>query len=80
MGGCYFRSIVTFIKPKRTERKLTFIDGTENSDEQRKIAPMHIEPGLYLSIVDVVMVMNDKVQKRIDAQKFDYKGNHVSVF
>ena len=61
MGGCFFRSIVTFIVPKRTEGKLTFIDGTENSEEKRKIEPMHIEPGLYSNIVDVVVAMNDMV-------------------
>ena len=61
MGGCYFRSIVTFIVPKRTEGKLTFIDGTKNSEEKRKIEPMHIEPGLYSSIVDVVVAMNEMI-------------------
>ena len=30
-----------------TEEKLIFIDGRENPEEKRKIQPMHIEPGLY---------------------------------
>ena len=30
---------------------------------------MHIEPGLCPSIVDIVVAMNEKVRKRIGAQK-----------
>ena len=30
-----------------TEVKFTFVDGRENSEEKRKIVPMHIEPELY---------------------------------
>ena len=30
---------------------------------------MHIEPGFYPSIVDIVLAMNDKVRRRIGAQK-----------
>ena len=52
-----------------TEGKFTFIDGRESHEEKRKIQPMHIEPGLYLSFVDLNVAMNDKVQKRIGAQK-----------
>ena len=32
---------------------------------------MHIEPGWYPSIVDIVVAMNDKVRKRIVAQKYE---------
>ena len=62
-----------------TEGKFSFIDGQESPEEKRKIQPMHIEPGLYPSIVDLVVVMNDKVRKRIGAQKYDYNGIYVSV-
>ena len=30
-----------------TEGKFTFVDGRENSEENRKIVPMNIEPGVY---------------------------------
>ena len=30
-----------------TEGKFTFVDGRENSEEKRKIVPMHIDPELY---------------------------------
>ena len=62
-----------------TEGKFTFIDGRESPEEKRKIQPMHIEPGLYPSIVDIVVAMNDKVGKRIGAQKYEYNGIYVSV-
>ena len=62
-----------------TERKFTFIDGRESPEEKRKIQPMHIEPGLYPNIVDIVVAMNDKVRKRIGAQKNEYSGIYVSV-
>ena len=55
-----------------TEGKFVFIAGRESSDEKRKILPMNLEPGLYPSFVDVVVAMNDKVQKRIGAQKYEY--------
>ena len=42
-----------------TEGKFTFIAGRESPEEKRKIQPMHIEPGLYPSIVDIVVAMND---------------------
>ena len=79
MGGCYFRNIVPFFVPKVTEGKFTFIDGRESPEEKRKIQPMHIEPGWYPSIVDKVVAMNDKVRKRIEAQKNEYNGIYVSV-
>ena len=41
-----------------TEGKFTFIDRRESPEEKRKIQPMHIEPGLYPSIVDIVVAMN----------------------
>ena len=44
-----------------TEGKFTFVAGRENTEEKRKIVPMHIEPGLYPSILDKVLAMNDKV-------------------
>ena len=62
-----------------TEGKFTFIDGRESPEEKRKIVPMHIEPGLYPSIVDIVVAMNDKVRKRIGAQKYDDNGIYVKV-
>ena len=36
---------------------------------------MHIEPGLYPSIVDVVIALNDKIRKGIGAQKYEYNEN-----
>ena len=62
-----------------TEGKFTFVDGRESPEEKRKIQPMHVEPGLYPSIVDIVVAMNEKVRKCIDAQKYDYNGIYVSV-
>ena len=47
--------------------------------KKKKNQPMHIEPGLYPSIVDIVVAMNDKVRKRIGAQKYEYNGIYVSV-
>ena len=40
---------------------------------------MYIEPGLYPSIVDIIVAMNDKVRKRIDAQNHEYNEIFVSV-
>ena len=40
---------------------------------------MHIEHGLYPSIVDIVVAMIDKVRIRICAQKYEYNGVYVSV-
>ena len=62
-----------------TEGKFTFIDGRESPEEKRKIQPMHIDPGLYPSIVDIVVAMNNKVRNRIGAQKYEYNGIYVSV-
>ena len=45
-----------------TEGKFSFVDGRESPEEKRKIQPMHVEPGLYPSIVDIVVAMNDKVR------------------
>ena len=53
-----------------TEGKFTFVDGRESPEEKRKIQPMHVEPGLYPSIVDIFVAMNDKVRKRNGAQKY----------
>ena len=47
--------------------------------EKRKIQPMHIEPGFYPSIVDIVVATNDKVRKPIGAQKHEYNRIYVSV-
>ena len=44
-----------------TERKFTFKDGRESSEEKRMMTPMHIQPGFYPSFVDIVLAMNDKV-------------------
>ena len=41
---------------------------------------MHIEPGLYSIIVDIVVAMNDKVRKCIGAQKYVNNGIYVSVY
>ena len=62
-----------------TEGNFTFVDGRESPEEKRKIQPMHVEPGLYPSKVDIVVAMNDKVRKRIGAQKYEYNGIYVSV-
>ena len=62
-----------------TEGKFVFVDGRESPEEKRKIQPMHVEPGLYPSIVYIVVAMNDKVRKRIGAQKYEYNGIYVSV-
>ena len=62
-----------------TEVKFTFVDGRESPEEKRKIQPMHVEPGLYPSIVDIVVAMIDKVRKRKGAQKYEYNGIYVSV-
>ena len=62
-----------------TEGKFTFVDGPESPEEKRKIQPMHVEPGLYPSIVDLVVAMNDKVRKCIGAQKYEYNGIYLSV-
>ena len=40
---------------------------------------MHIEPGLYPSIVDIVVAMNDIIRKCIGAQKYEFNGVQVSV-
>ena len=40
---------------------------------------MHIEPGLYPSIVDIVIALNDKIRKGIGAQKYEYNEIYVSV-
>ena len=45
-----------------------------NTEGKLIIIEKHIEPGLYPSIVDLVVAINDKVRKRIGAQKHDYKG------
>ena len=47
----------------------------EVAEEKRMIVPMHIEPGLYPSIVD----MNNKTRERLGAQAFEYNGIYVSV-
>ena len=62
-----------------TEGKFTFIDCREISEEKRKIVPMNIEPGLYPSIVDIVVAMNNKFRERLGAQVFEYNGIYVSV-
>ena len=62
-----------------TEEKLTFVDGRESSEVKRKIVPMHFDPGLHPSIVDIVAAMNSKIRERLGAQAFKYNGVHVSV-
>ena len=45
-----------FSYQNKTGGKFTFVDGRENSGEKRTIGPMHIEPGLYPSIVDATPI------------------------
>ena len=40
---------------------------------------MQTELGLYPSIFDIVVALNDKVRKRRGAQKIEYNGIYVSV-
>ena len=40
---------------------------------------MNTEPGLYPSIVDLVVAMNNKIRERLGAQAFEYNGIYVSV-
>ena len=40
---------------------------------------MHIESGLYPSIVDIVVAMNNKIREFLAAQAFEYNGTYVSV-
>ena len=40
---------------------------------------MNIEPGLYPSIVDIVVAMNNKIRESLGAQVFEYNGIYVSV-
>ena len=62
-----------------TEGNTTFVDGRESSEEKRKIVSMIIEPGLYPSIVDIVVAMNLKFRECLGAQVFEYNGIYVSV-
>ena len=43
-----------------TEGNFTFVDSRESPEEKKKIEPMHTEPELYPSVVDIVLVMNNK--------------------
>ena len=56
-----------------TEGKFTSVDEREGPEEKRKTQPMHIEPGLNPSIVDIVVAMNANVQKLIGAQNMNIK-------
>ena len=40
---------------------------------------MNIEPGLYPSIVDIVVAMNNKMRERLGDQAFENNGFHVSM-
>ena len=40
---------------------------------------MHFEPGLYPSIFDTVLAMNNKIRERLGARAFDYNGFYISV-
>ena len=46
---------------------------------RKKIAPMNIEPGLYPSIIDIVVAMNNKIREPLGAQVFESNGIFVSV-
>ena len=61
-----------------TEGKFLIVDGRERSEEKRKIVPMNIEPGLYPSIVDILVAMNNKIRERLGAQAFECNGLYVS--
>ena len=62
-----------------TEGKFTFVDSRKVSEEKRKIVPMYVELGLYPSIVDIVVAMNNKIRERLSAHAFEYNGTYVSV-
>ena len=66
-----------FLYQNVTEGKLTFVDGRESSEEKRNIVPMNIEPGLYPSIVDIVVDMNNKTRAR--EHLGEYNRIYVSV-
>ena len=55
-----------------TEGKFTFVEGRESPEEKRKIQPMH--PGLYPSIIDIVVAMNDKVRKNTSEKLWVDRG------
>ena len=63
-----------------TKGNFTFVDDRKISEEKRKIVPMHIKPGLYPSIVDIVVAISNKTRERLGAQAFEYNGIFVSVF
>ena len=46
---------------------------------KKKFDPRHIEPGLDPCIVVTVVAKIDKVQQRLDSQKYKYKGIYVSI-
>ena len=82
MRGCYFKNIVSFIVPKLRYNEGLRVNlpssmGGKILRKKRKIQPMHIEPGLYPSNVDLVLTMNVKVRERIVAQ--NYIEIYVSV-
>ena len=62
-----------------TEVTITFLDRRESAEEKRKIESMHFDPGLYPSIVGIVVAMNDKVSMRKGAQTFENNRTDVSV-
>ena len=71
MGGCYYRNFIPLLYQNVTEGKFTFVDGSESSEEKRKIVPLHFELALYRSIVDIVLAMNNKIRERLGAQAFE---------
>ena len=46
---------------------------------KKKDEPMGIDPVLYPSGTDMVVAINDKVRKSIDARKYEYNGIYVSL-
>ena len=50
-----------------TEVTFNLTGGRESSEEKWKMQPMHIQPGLYPTIVDIVVARNEKVRKGIAA-------------
>ena len=58
---------------------MKLVGGHNSSEQKRKIEQIHVELELYSSLVELVVAMNDKVRKRMDAQFFDYSGIQVSL-
>ena len=60
MGGCNFRNILPMNVPKKTEANFKFFDNKLS----KSTSTYSIEPGLYISITDIVEAMNMLIQER----------------